>query len=250
MTNDSPYKENESKSFWNSTIGTITKITALLTAITGLILAVQPFLNSSKQETDSIDHRATTPTTLITGDTNISQTYPSKKYIPTLAEISAFLKAAEIGNIGGLKSELDLGISADITLNDDPSTALVNAVNNNKSEAVKLLLEHGANPDVKIKNGIYPIIEASSGGYTEIVELLIKYKVNVNIRKLDGSGITPLMFACIQGNKSIVQKLIEAGADPNTKSFQNSTALNYANEKASPLKEELIAILNSSGALH
>jgi hypothetical protein len=38
----------EKKSFWNTTLGAITKITALLTAITALILAVRPFINSGK----------------------------------------------------------------------------------------------------------------------------------------------------------------------------------------------------------
>ena len=39
---------SEKKSFWNTTLGAITKITALLTAITALILAVRPFINSGK----------------------------------------------------------------------------------------------------------------------------------------------------------------------------------------------------------
>jgi len=37
---------NEKKSFWNTTLGTITKITALLTAITALVVAIRPFINS------------------------------------------------------------------------------------------------------------------------------------------------------------------------------------------------------------
>lgn len=241
MTNDKPTNEKENKSFWDTTMGTITKVTGLLTAITALILAVNPFFKSSTTKDPS-----TTSDPIKKPDTIISP----QPHVFTLLEIRDFLKAAEIGNITGMKSDFDLGINPDITLNDDQTTALVYAVNSNKPEAVKLLLDHGANPDIKNKSGSYPIIEASYGGYTKIVDFLIKHKANINIRKLDESGITALMFACIQGNKDIVQKLIDAGADPNIKSFQNSTALNYANEKPSPLKEELVAILNSSGALH
>ena len=46
MTNDQPAREKQKTSFWDTTMGTITKMTALLTAITGLVLAVKPFLKS------------------------------------------------------------------------------------------------------------------------------------------------------------------------------------------------------------
>ena len=147
-----------------------------------------------------------------------------------------------------MKNDLDLGINVDITLNDG-GTALGNAVLNNKPEAVKILLEHNADPNIKLNGNSFPLIEASYGGYDDIVDLLIQHKANVNIRKLDGSGITPLMFACIRGNKDVVQKLINGNADPNLKSHQNSTALDYANELSSPVKEQVIATLNSVGAL-
>lgn len=233
---------SEKKSFWNTTIGFITKITAFIAAVTALIIAIKSFSNNVSE---------TKSTVIKQGETTIPGGKPTEPHVFTLLEIRDFLKAAEIGNVAGLKSDFDLGIKADITLNDDPATALVFAVNSNKSEAVKLLLEHGANPDIKFNSGSFPIIEASFGGYTEIVDLLIQHKANLNIRKLDGSGITALMFACIQGNKDIAQKLINAGADPNeTSSPNNSTALDYANEKPSPLKDELVAILNSSGTKH
>lgn len=46
MTSDNSSEEKANKSFWNTTIGTITKITALLTAVTGLVLAVKPYFKT------------------------------------------------------------------------------------------------------------------------------------------------------------------------------------------------------------
>lgn len=59
MTEPALPEEKDSKSFWNTLLGTITKITSLLIAITGLLLAVGPSLkgcnenknlNSGKQD--------------------------------------------------------------------------------------------------------------------------------------------------------------------------------------------------------
>ncbi|KAA9042146.1 hypothetical protein FW778_09055 [Ginsengibacter hankyongi] len=47
MANENSTGEKGRGSFWDSTLGTITKVTALLTAITGLILAVKPFLKNN-----------------------------------------------------------------------------------------------------------------------------------------------------------------------------------------------------------
>jgi len=249
MTDDNTSKD-ENKSFWNTTMGTITKVTALLSAITGLILAVKPLFNSSKQEQVQV------PTTNMINDPrgndgNTNQTpgepkpIPPTKYVPTSSEIAAFLDDAKKGNIEGLKSKLDLGIEADINSIGDPTTALINAIDNDKPEAVKLLLENKANPNNKVRGISYPIIEASFWGRTEIVKLLIQYKADLNIRKQDGSGITSLMFACINGCKDVVQALIDSGAEVDMKAVNNLTALDFANLSASNLKGQIIAVLSS-----
>jgi hypothetical protein len=249
MTNENTSDEKENKSFWNTTIGTIAKITALLSAITGLVLAVKPLFNSSKQEPTTIVVRDPQSTGGNSNETSKElKSVPLAKYVPTANEITAFLDDAKTGNIDGLKSKLELGIEADINLIGDPTTALINAIDNNRSEAVKLLLENKANPNSKVRGNSYPIIEASFWGRTEIVKLLIQYKADVNIRKQDGSGITSLMFASINGHKDVVQALIDSGAEVDLKAVNNSTALDFANASASGLKGQIIAILNSVGA--
>jgi ankyrin repeat protein len=244
MTNENTSDEKENKSFWNTTIGTITKITALLSAITGLVLAVKPLFNSSKQEPTTVRE----PKNAGGNSNGTPKEVPPTKYIPTANEITAFLDDAKTGNIDGLKSKLALGIEPDINLIGDPTTALINAIDNNRSEAVKLLLENKANPNNKVRGNSYPIIEASFWGRTEIVKMLIQYKADVNVRKQDGSGITSLMFASINGHKDVVQGLIDSGAEVDLKAVNNSTALDFANASANGIKGQIIAILNSVGA--
>ena len=250
MKDTSQSEEVVNKSFWNTTIGTIAKITALITAITGLILAVRPYIPNRNGQVDnnSTSQLIANPTTQPTENMEPKALPPKHNFTPP--EIRDFLDAAAIGNVELLKQDLDLGINADTTLNNDPKTALILAVDNNKPAAAKILLENHADPNVKVRENSYLIIEASYVGQNEIVDLLIQHHADINKRKQDGSGLTALMFACIRGNKDIVKKLIDANGsvDVDAQSSNNSTALDYANELPSPIKEEILAILNSVGA--
>lgn len=58
------------------------------------------------------------------------------------------------------------------------------------------------------------------------VETLIKKKINLNVRDFCWThGETPLMIAAYYGHNTIVDILLEAGADPNIISLQGATAL-------------------------
>ena len=70
------------------------------------------------------------------------------------------------------------------------------------------LLEYGANP-----NNIEPVHKASvlhwacAKGCLDIVDLLVKYKADVN--KKDSLGNTPLLFACKNGHLDVVEFLLQ-----------------------------------------
>jgi ankyrin repeat protein/ppGpp synthetase/RelA/SpoT-type nucleotidyltranferase len=78
---------------------------------------------------------------------------------------------------------------------------------------VELLLEAGADGNSKDSAGMTPINAASQGGYDRIVERLLKGGVDPNLK--DTSGMTPLHTASRTGHDSIVEQLLEAGADAN-----------------------------------
>ena len=70
------------------------------------------------------------------------------------------------------------------------------------------LLEHGANPNcVEPVNKASILHLASQKGSLDILDLLIKYKADVN--QQDNQGITPLMEACKNGHLYIVEFLLQ-----------------------------------------
>jgi len=67
------------------------------------------------------------------------------------------------------------------------------------------------------------LIAAVHDGRTDIVEALIKARVDVNIK--DKNNLSPLMDAARNDNAMIVKLLIDAKADVNAKDADNNTAL-------------------------
>jgi ankyrin repeat protein len=104
------------------------------------------------------------------------------------------------------------------------ATSLMRAAFSGDLELVKLLLDHGADPTIKSKDG-ETMVEAAAGlgfiqGYSkgrseaerlEVVKLFVERGADVN--DADDYGITPLMVAGNMGDTKIIQYLVDAGAD-------------------------------------
>ena len=81
---------------------------------------------------------------------------------------------------------------------------------------MKVLLEAGADPNLKDKYGKTALIWASAAeGHTEVVKVLLEAGADPNLK--DEDGITALMGASTGGYTEVVKVLLEAGADPNLK---------------------------------
>jgi ankyrin repeat protein len=110
--------------------------------------------------------------------------------------IEDLLKAGALPDIGLLSGE----------------TPLMAAANRGRFEAATLLLDYGADPNIKERNrGQNALMWAVAEGYTQLTELLIKHGAEVNIRS--NSGFTPLLFAARQDHPEIVKILLDAGAN-------------------------------------
>lgn len=93
-------------------------------------------------------------------------------------------------------------------------TPLMTAARTGTPAAVKALLSHGARPDAKDeRRGQTALMWAAAEGHASIVEDLIESGADFRIRL--ASGFTPLLFAVREGRLDVVRVLLKAGADVN-----------------------------------
>jgi len=99
-----------------------------------------------------------------------------------------------------------------------------------RDSIVRLLLERGADPGGAghISPFAAPLHTAAAANQLEIARLLIEKGAPIDARQQ--GGYTPLMIACVQGRRDIVDLLLEAGADPGLKDDFNRSADDYARQ--------------------
>ena len=121
-----------------------------------------------------------------------------------------------------------------------------------KKECLHLLLEYGANPNLKDDSGRTALDIAILWCMPDIVKLLLIYGADPNLR--DAKGITPLMKTAILGIQDarptndklqIIMHLIDAGAKINAQAPNGKTALMYAVGNS---RIEIVELLITSGA--
>ena len=114
---------------------------------------------------------------------------------------------------------------------------LLRTITVGSSEMAKLLIDSGADIQVRDKFGTTTLMVAAKSGKVEMVRLLIERKEDVNAKEnVDGGGHTALHYCALgycQGeNKKdffeIVKLLVGNGADINTKSTLGLSPLMYA----------------------
>lgn len=93
-------------------------------------------------------------------------------------------------------------------------------------DIVQLLLEHGADIECSNYRGQTPLHLASKAGHPKAVQLLLEYGADANKRMR--YGWTPLHLAVLSGNVEAVRLLLQHGADVNDKDEWCRTALHCA----------------------
>ena len=151
------------------------------------------------------------------------------------AGIGPIVSGAAGGDPETVRLLLDAGAKADdFPRSDDPRTAgimagfrtsLMWAAYNNDPSMVRLLLEHGADPNRSTYFG-NPLSQACWNDSFEAAEELIDHGADVNARD-EVAGFTPLHWAA--GNESLrphlVKLLLGSGADPNAAGGESVGAL-------------------------
>ena len=74
-----------------------------------------------------------------------------------------------------------------------------------------------------------PLSLAASGGYVNIIKLLLQHGAEINSRTGSKLGISPLMLAAMNGHTAAVKLLLDMGSDINAQIETNrNTALTLA----------------------
>mmetsp|Transcript_17381 Transcript_17381/g.27777 ORF Transcript_17381/g.27777 Transcript_17381/m.27777 type:complete len:176 (-) Transcript_17381:346-873(-) len=112
-------------------------------------------------------------------------------------------------------------------------TALIYAVENEKTSTVKMLLNKKAMINKTDSDGNTPLIYAAKNGDDRTAKLLLKSKADVN-RSDKKYGDTPLICAInsTEINLDLVKFLVDSGAELEAKDKEGNTALDYAKETA------------------
>jgi hypothetical protein len=108
---------------------------------------------------------------------------------------------------------------------------------------VRLLLEHGADPNIKNENGRTPLHWAAREDHVEVARLLLEHGADPNIQ--DKDGLTPLHVAAFYGHVEVVELLLEHGADPNIQDKYGDTLLHWAASKG---RVDVVKLLLAHGA--
>lgn len=91
---------------------------------------------------------------------------------------------------------------------------------------IRFLTEKGANPNIHDKQGVTPLAIASSLGFVEGVEELLKAGAQVD--EASDTGETPLIAAIHRRDVAMIRVLLANGANPERSDNSGRTAHDYA----------------------
>ncbi|GMH45393.1 hypothetical protein BSKO_13350 [Bryopsis sp. KO-2023] len=155
------------------------------------------------------------------GNLEVTQLLLDNGANPNITDISKYapLTIAAIQDeipdqLGLLQALIDNGASleAKAPRSENGETALGLVAGNGNVQAVKLLLEAGADPETANSDGQTPLSVASFFGHSEVVRELISSS-SVELNTKDEGGNTPLHYSAQAGNDEVTGLLIQAGAD-------------------------------------
>jgi ankyrin repeat protein len=177
-----------------------------------------------------------------------SEAVPAPAPDVSTAEGADWIRTALTGNAAQLKKALDAGMNPN-SKTEQGTTAVMLAAHD--SEKVKLLIERGADVNARGATGFTPLMVASRyRGNSEAVRLLLKSGAKVNADKgvEVRNDASALFFAVTSGDTVSVKALLDAGAAPapmKVLGFLVISPLNYATIKGEP---SLVELLISRGA--
>ena len=149
--------------------------------------------------------------------------------------------AAAVGRARGLEELLDGEPDLAHSWSPDGFTALHYAAFFGQEDSARTLLERGAAVGLVARNAnihVTPLHSAASGAHPGIVRLLLEHGADPNTGQ-DG-GFTPLHSAAANDDRESVEALLEAGADPALTNDEGKTPADLAGDET----RDLVAVSN------
>ena len=145
--------------------------------------------------------------------------------------------ACRKGNLELIKQLSKVNPDTINTPNKSGYTPLIIAGYRNQLEAVKVLLDLGANVNAISEDGTV-LTAACYKSNTALVKILLEQHADVNVK--NNAGTTPLMFAIMAENEEIVKLLMENKADTQTMDNSRKSAVDFAKDCDSKVIKQLI----------
>ncbi|KAI5621382.1 ankyrin repeat domain-containing protein 50 [Silurus asotus] len=163
---------------------------------------------------------------------------------------TALRSASWGGHKEAVKVLLEAGAEVD-GCDPDGRTALRAAAWGGHEEILSTLLAHGAKVDSMDHEGRTPLIAAAYMGHKEAVEILLDAGAEVDLADGDGRSALSVAALCVpsaaggRGHGEVVSLLLERGADPEHKDKDGMTPLLLASYEG---HEEVVELLLEAGA--
>jgi len=115
-------------------------------------------------------------------------------------------------------------------------------------DIVQLLLEHGADANMRALDNSTPLQAAMGNGSVEIVRMLLEHGASVGAK--DNDGRTPLHKAAGKGRDEVVRVLLKRGANAGARDYEGRTSFQLASAKGHKAIVKLLSEYDPKGVLY
>jgi len=163
--------------------------------------------------------------------------HPALAQMKPAVEDNDLIAAARTGDVYGLLSAIDSGIS----VNDrgrDRIPPIVVAADNGNLQATQILIQKGAQVDLRGGNGQTALAAAVGRNHPAVVKLLLQNDADPNRPGLNNE--VPLITAARLGNELMIRLLLSVDADTGETDRTGRTALDWARDNRHRAIQELL----------
>lgn len=153
---------------------------------------------------------------------------------------SELIAAAAANDTKGVEALLKMGVNPNATIDQWGENALMHAILQGNIDMTRILLDGGANPDLK-GLGFTPLGMAALRGHVQIARLLLKAGADIDRKSSDGN--TPIIAASIMHRIEVVRELLPYRPDMSIWNREGRVSLGIAVEEG--LKDIVVLMLDA-----